>query len=95
MVCNVIDECRCFAYEGSKDQFCGVRRGDNVLPCPEDCCFGGCPDDGSREPFRYIERPKKVFLLKPQDVNVLLLVSIAVLFVLFYIDLKIMGVRKI
>jgi len=95
MVCNVIDECRCYVYEGETKQFCGVRRGPKVLPCPEDCCYGGCPDDGSRPPFRIIERPPKPLLLKPRDVSVLLLIAITVLFVLLYIDLKIMGVRKI
>ena len=38
MVCNVIDECRCYAYDDvknpKKEQFCGVRRGPNVIPCP-------------------------------------------------------------
>lgn len=53
MVCNVIDECRCYAFRGEKTQFCGVRRGPNVLPCPSDCCFGGCT---AAEPFRYIDR---------------------------------------
>ena len=47
MVCSLIDECRCYSYEDDKKQFCGVRRGPDVLPCDEDCCFGGCPDDGS------------------------------------------------
>lgn len=57
MVCDVIENCRCYAYKGEVGQFCGVRKGPKVLPCPSDCCAGGCPDDGSREPFRYIDRP--------------------------------------
>ena len=65
MVCSVIDECRCFAYDDVIDpkryQFCGVRRGPNVLQCPSDCCAGGCPGQNPkaepREPFRIIERP--------------------------------------
>ena len=58
MVCSIIDECRCFAYSDVSNpktqQFCGVRRGPNVIPCPEEeCCAGGCVG----EPFRIIERP--------------------------------------
>ena len=60
MVCNVIEECRCYAYTGEMEQWCGVRKGPNVLPCPSDCCAGGCPDDGSRQPFRYIDPPVDV-----------------------------------
>jgi len=66
MVCNIIDECRCFAYSDVSDakryQFCGVRRGSHVINCPVDCCPGGCPAHGNtiepREPFRIIERPQ-------------------------------------
>lgn len=79
MVCNVIDECRCYAYRGETKQFCGVRRGERVLLCPSDCCHGGgCPLDGSREPFRYIDRqdpPSTIF----NKTNVLLTVSIMVI----------------
>lgn len=65
MVCSIIDECRCFAYDDMIDpmryQFCGVRRGPNVLNCPAECCAGGCPGQDpkaeSRQPFRIIERP--------------------------------------
>jgi hypothetical protein len=61
MVCNVIEECRCYAYSDVTDtkkyQFCGVRKGPKVLPCPSDCCAGGCPGDFPKEPFRIIERP--------------------------------------
>lgn len=66
MVCSIIDECRCYAYDDvwdpKKRQFCGVRRGPHVVPCPEnECCAGGCPGeiDGldPREPFRIIKRP--------------------------------------
>lgn len=56
MVCDVIDECRCYAFRGENAQFCGVRRGPNVLLCPPDCCHGGCTSDGSRQPFEYIDR---------------------------------------
>ena len=61
MVCNVIDECRCYAYDDvknpKKEQFCGVRRGPNVIPCPSDCCAGGCPGKYPSQPFRIIKRP--------------------------------------
>ena len=95
MVCNVIDECRCFQYKGSSDQFCGVRRGRNVLPCPEDCCFGGCPDDGSREPFAIIDNPEKTRVSTPFQVNLYILTAISILCLLLYIDLKVSRVRKI
>ena len=68
MVCSIIDECRCYAYDDvwdpKKRQFCGVRRGPHVVPCPEnECCAGGCPgEDGldPREPFRIIKRPLRI-----------------------------------
>lgn len=64
MVCDVIDECRCYAYDYERDpkqkQFCAVRRGRYVSPCPSDCCSGGCPGQKTgvepREPFRIIKR---------------------------------------
>ena len=67
MVCNVIEECRCYAYKGETEQFCGVRKGPNVLPCPKDCCSGGCPINGSRQPFRFIDRPRKSSVLTSTD----------------------------
>ena len=56
MVCNIIDNCRCYAYDDDGEQFCGVRRGSDVYPCPADCCDGGCP---AKYPFRIIERPRQ------------------------------------
>ena len=63
MVCNVIEECRCYAYSDVYNpramQFCGVRKGTKVLNCPAECCSGGCPGEDPkaepREPFRIIE----------------------------------------
>jgi hypothetical protein len=75
MVCNVIDECRCYGYS-MKEQFCGVRRGPNVLPCPNDCCTGGCP---TKYPFRIIPRPKPpkhVPSLRDMDMKVLMFFTI-------------------
>jgi len=75
MVCNVIDECRCYGYS-MKEQFCGVRRGPNVLPCPNDCCAGGCP---TKYPFRIIPRPKPPkhkSSLRDMDMKVLLFFTI-------------------
>jgi hypothetical protein len=95
MVCNVIEECRCYAYKGEIKQFCGVRKGPRVLPCPTDCCSGSCPEDGSRQPFRFIDRPPKRNRITPKVANTLILVAIAVLIVLLYIDLKISRVRKV
>ena len=94
MVCDVIEPCRCYAYKDEKEQWCGVRKGLRVLPCPGDCCAGGCPDDGSRQPFRYIDRPifitinDKTFLLV-----VWLFVTIATIY--FFRNLKVTRVRKI
>lgn len=79
MVCNVIDECRCYAYEDDKKQFCGVRRGPHVLPCPKDCCTGGC---SGKIPFRFIPRPesmkpkKRTKTLEDIDVKVLLFLTV-------------------
>ena len=60
MVCNVIEECRCYAYDDvrnpKKEQFCGVRKGPHVIPCPKDCCAGGCPGKIPKQPFRIIKR---------------------------------------
>lgn len=95
MVCNVIEECRCFAYKGETKQFCGVRKGPRVLPCPRDCCAGGCPEDGSRQPFRFIDRPQRSSIITPRTVNSLIIIAITVLLVLLYIDLKVTQVRKI
>ena len=68
MVCNIIDECRCYAYSDVDDtkrrQFCGVRRGPRIEACPSDCCKGGCPGQSNREyrePFRIIDRPHRGF----------------------------------
>ena len=76
MVCNVIDECRCYAYEDDMKQFCGVRRGPHVLPCPPDCCAGGC---SGKIPFRIIPRPKPpkhVTSFRDMDMKVLLFFTI-------------------
>lgn len=64
MVCDVIDECRCYAYDYERDprqkQICAVRRGRYISPCPPGCCAGGCPGqtEGTepREPFRIVKR---------------------------------------
>ena len=93
MVCSIIDECRCYAYsdvsDPKKTQFCGVRRGPNVVPCPEEeCCAGGCPGDFPKQPFRIIERPSnKVESLfsnyNSRDYAFLILVTLTVLFLVF------------
>jgi len=90
MVCDVIDECRCYAFRGEKKQFCGVRKGPEVLLCPSDCCHGGC-DNGP--PFRYIDR--KDTFVQIGNVNVLLGISIVVIVYLLVIftNLKTKRVR--
>lgn len=83
MVCNVIEECRCYAYKGKKEQWCGVRKGPNVLPCPSDCCAGGCPDDGSRHPFRYIDPPEYIVINDKRGLFLLWLIVTVVTIVIF------------
>ena len=94
MVCNVIEECRCYAYTGDKEHWCGVRKGPRVLPCPGDCCAGGCPDDGSREPFRYIDRPEVITLENKRFVFIIWLI-VTIVTIYFFRNLKIKQVRKI
>jgi len=43
MVCRVIDECRCYAYKGETNQFCGSRQGANVKHCPKRLLFWWVP----------------------------------------------------
>ena len=53
--------CRCYADvsfgDPRKDQICGTKRCDLVVPSGPDCCPGGCPGqtDGvePREPYGY------------------------------------------
>jgi hypothetical protein len=92
MVCNIIDECRCYAYSDVRDprtyQFCGVRKGPDVFMCPPDCCDDGCPGQKiniePREPFRIIDRPPRSELSELQ-LNIFifaLLVMISIVLVL-------------
>ena len=86
MVCNVIEECRCFAYSDVSDpkrvQFCGVRKGPRILPCPTDCCHGGCPGDFPKEPFRIINRPVDD-TRDPKTQIALILIAISVVFLMY------------
>ena len=85
MVCNVIDECRCYAYsDGSNtrtNQFCGVRRGPRVLSCPVGCCAGGCPGQSPgvepREPFRIIDREDQSIINKHYPLLILVTITLA------------------
>lgn len=88
MVCNIIDECRCYAYSDVYDvkrkQFCGVRRGPRVETCPPDCCAGGCPGQNSREsrePFRVIDRPPRE--LNRNDYMILFIIASALVLLVF------------
>ena len=92
MVCSIIDECRCYAYSDVKDpkrtQFCGVRRGPNVVPCPEEeCCAGRCPGNLPKQPFRIIERPavenNRFASYNSRDYAFLILVTLTVLYLIF------------
>lgn len=94
MVCNVIENCRCYSYEGEDEQWCGVRKGPDVLPCPTDCCAGGCPDYGTREPFRYILKPKPPIMENRTALFIIWL--IVTIFTIYYFrSLKIKSVRRI
>ena len=97
MVCReIFGDCRCYAYKGEDEQFCAKRWGVNILPCSSDCCIGGCPDDGSRQPYRFIDRPKMSFtnLGKKRALFYIWLI-VTILTILFFTDLKISSVRKI
>ena len=86
MVCNVIEDCRCYAYSDVTDpkkyQFCGVRKGPRVRPCPSDCCAGGCPGDFPKEPFRIIDRP--VINTIDYRIPILVLLALAQLLVIIW-----------
>ena len=104
MVCNVIEECRCYAYADVFNpraiQICGVRKGPKVLNCPAECCAGGCPGQDpnaeQREPFRIIEDPAidapKTWSKAPAFI---MLLAMSITFLLYRRDLKINPVRKI
>lgn len=93
MVCNIIDNCRCYAYEDEpnpmSNQFCGVRRGPDVYPCPADCCAGGCPGqsktDTPRHPFRIIQRPAEInqVFTEKYDAVLIILTTVTILFLIY------------
>lgn len=94
MVCSIIDECRCFAYDDvadpKKSQFCGVRHGPDVVACPEStCCAGGCPGQvpglEPREPFRIIERPAilSTLTINPTVSVLIILIMLSLLFLTY------------
>lgn len=91
MVCNIIDECRCFAYSDVVDtkryQFCGVIKGPRVMSCPSECCAGGCPSFDNeiepREPFKIIKRPK--FSERGGDIDIkIVLILVYILTVIIF-----------
>jgi hypothetical protein len=87
MVCDVIEDCRCYAYSDVSDpkkyQFCGVRKGLRVRPCPSDCCAGGCPGDFPKEPFRIIDRPGQG-MVTDYRIPILILLALAQLLVIIW-----------
>jgi hypothetical protein len=87
MVCNVIEDCKCYAYSDVTDpkkyQFCGVRKGSRVRPCPSDCCAGGCPGDFPKEPFRIIDRPGQG-MVTDYRIPILILLALAQLLVIIW-----------
>lgn len=103
MVCNVIEDCKCYAYSDVFNtkvvQFCGVRKGPNVLPCPAECCADGCPGQDPkaepREPFRIIKRPRKVNTTRSKLASIMMFIALVVTFLVYRRDLKNTPVRKI
>lgn len=96
MVCReIFGDCRCYAYKGESEQFCAKRHGINILPCSSDCCMGGCPDDGSRQPYRFIDRPEMSFTNLGKRVLFYIWLIVTAMTILFFTDLKITSVRKI
>ena len=95
MVCDVIEPCRCYAYKDEKEQWCGVRKGLRVLPCPADCCAGGCPDDRSRQPFRYIDRPAVPINALNKTSLFFIWLFVTIMSIAIFRNLKITRVRKI
>jgi hypothetical protein len=87
MVCNVTEDCKCYAYSDVTDpkkyQFCGVRKGSRVRPCPSDCCVGGCPGDFPKEPFRIIDRPGQG-MVTDYRIPILILLALAQLLVIIW-----------
>ena len=87
MVCDVIEDCRCYAYSDVTDpkkyQFCGVRKGPRVRPCPSECCAGGCPGDFPKEPFRIIDRPGQG-MVTDYRIPILILLALAQLLVIIW-----------
>ena len=87
MVCDVIEDCRCYAYSDVTDpkkyQFCGVRKGPRVRPCPSECCAGGCPGDFPKEPFRIIDRPGQG-MVTDYRIPILILLTLAQLLVIIW-----------
>jgi|14_taG_2_1085336.scaffolds.fasta_scaffold05388_3 hypothetical protein len=90
MVCNIIDECKCYAYKGEgnpmSNQFCAARRGPQLKPCPADCCAGGCPGQVKgitpRQPYRIVGRPVQRI---EDNFNVMFiaLVAVTILFLIY------------
>lgn len=104
MVCNVIEECRCYAYADVFNpraiQFCGVRKGPKVLPCPAECCAGGCPGQTPnvepREPFRIIEDTWSETVSTWSKAPIfIMLVAMSITFLLYRRDLKTSPVTKV
>jgi hypothetical protein len=93
MVCNIIDECKCYAYKGEgnpmSNQFCAARRGPQLKPCPADCCAGGCPGQVKgitpRQPYRIVGRPVQRDERIEDNFNVMFiaLVAVTILFLIY------------
>lgn len=96
MVCNVIEDCKCYAYSDVFStkalQFCGTRKGPNIVPCPAECCADGCPGQDRkaepREPFRIIERPRKPKIDRSRLASIVMFIALVITFLLYRRDLK-------
>lgn len=96
MVCDVIEDCKCYAYSDVLNtkavQFCGTRKGTRIVPCPAECCADGCPGQNRkvepREPFRIIERPRKLTLDRTKLSTIIMFIAFVITFLLYRRDLK-------
>ena len=96
MVCrDIFGDCRCYAYKDDKEQFCAKRQGPNYVQCSTDCCMGGCPDDGSRQPYRFIDRPAVPINALNKTSLFFIWLFVTIMSIAIFRNLKITRVRKL
>ena len=96
MVCrDIFGDCRCYAYKGENEQFCAKRQGLNYVRCSADCCVGGCPDDGSRQPYLFIDRPEVPITKMDKTSLFFIWLFVTIMSITMFRNLKITRVRNI